>query len=564
MTRRVPTTITMLAITLCLVACNASAAVHPSALEGKPELDVLAIDTSVSSTVTPDKADSVTQTMVESAIDRGATFQIWTTGSTLEDCRLVYEQKLIPVEIGTKNRRVVKRQQQVDAATTAARAIVTGALAIRPQNSLLFELVAKIMRGKPPGVTQRIVFITDMKQATKGFSMECRVPTATELARYLEVNGLLQPNASAKEVVAVTFAYVDLSTANPQCPGATLKDQYKREELWRGALEHAGVAPEAIEVLAGPIGFLRTETRRKRPRRKKQSLLSRFTGIVLPSFRDRAGTVVSLDNLPTPKELAISLHDYVISLIGPCPKHNPEEDPRLARAAQDALLTSEVDAQRRVVETLLEELADYQPGWLMVILIVLMAAAEVWATQVLLEELGVTGITSWLWSVGQVAAMVWFLETLAHKAKNWIVYVVGYGLVVAVVVAMALLRTGDLGVEAGGVVDQTSQIILLSAVVCGIPFLLSAVLGTFNRRAPVARKLSNEERKLAALEGKQVDGQTVIEGSYAAVEEWTTLYEQVRADALVQFPNYFYDAPTAKATNPVEADGGKEDEDADV
>lgn len=557
MPNRTCTTAAVLVASLLLaVHCAAS----PPVPATPPELHVLILDTSDSSPVTTEKAVTAAQVLVDSAIDGGAQFQIWTTGATLEECRLVWDLQTVPVETGTKRVRVVKRQQQLEAAGTAARAITTGALAIRPRTSLLFETLAKVVRAKPPGTILHVAFITDMKEATKGFSMECRVPSAADLAAYLQANGLLQPDPASKDIATLAFAYVDLSTASPQCPGATLKDQARLEELWRSALTHSGIAPAAIEVLAGPPRPTRRASRRPRAGRKK-SLLARFTGIRLPTFTDHTGAVISLSNLPAPKELGISLHDYVISLIGPCPKHNPEEDPRLARAAQDALLTSEVEAEQRVVDARKEELAAYPPAWLLVLLILLFVAAEVWATQALLEELGIHGLTSWLWALGQVAALIWFLELLAHKVKSRIAYLAGYALVIAVVVAMAMLRSGDLGdgTQETGIVDQVTQTLLLSAVVCGIPFLLSAALGAYNARGPIARKLRNEQAVLADLDTRQAAGQTAIEDSYAAVQEWHALAEQVRAEALVQYPNYFHDAPAHDPTTLGAPAGSKEE-----
>jgi len=175
---------------------------------------------------------------------------------------------------------------------------------------------------------------------------------------------------------------------------------------------------------------------------------------------------------------------------------------------------------------------------------VLFAAAEIWATQLLLTELGVTDpITSWLWATGQVAAMIWFLETLARKTKSRLAFVAGYALVVVVFVAMAVLRTGDLGTDETDLISQTSQTLILCAVVCGIPFLLSAALGAYNERSPLARKLRNETRKLQTLEERQAVGQRTIEESWAAVEDWKALERQVRAEALVPYPTYFHDAP---------------------
>lgn len=558
-------TAVILVVAFVTGACSAAPAQSPATTPNDTSMYQLILDVSDPSTVSEERAVAVTSVVMDRALAQPwpVTVQVWLTGASLQESRLVWEQTTAPSTTGTARMRAQRRARQLDAATGAMRAIVAGALAVPPRSSPLFEVLAKVVRAKPPGVRSEIIFVTDMAAKTSGsasgggLDMECHVPTDAEVARYLKAGGLLQPDEAFRELAAVTFAYVDVSAVNARCPGGTLAKQAQIESIWRKTLVNAGVPADAIAVLAGVPDLARRGGRGKRPRRKK-SPLSRFTALIPASFLDRNGNRISLANLPTPVKLGIALHQYIISLIGSCPSYKPGEDPKLIRAVQNTLLTSEVEAQRRKVEALLEELAAYPPGWLLIAIIVLLTIAEVWATAVLLRELGVADpVTAWLWATGQVAAMVWYLETLARKAKSRLAYVAGYALVVVLVVVMAYLRAGDLGNEEGGAFDQVLQVILLSAVVCGIPFLLSAALGVYNERAPIARKLRNEKKKLKELEARQIDGETTIDDGYSAVEEWKALYEQVRAQALVQFSNYFSDSPDVGASAAVS--GGKGD-----
>lgn len=553
MTRRASVLCFTFILALSSGACSAAPAEPPVTADLAPEMVQVLVDVSDSSPVSAPRATEVVRRAVEWASDQPSpvTIQVWLSGQSLEECRLAWESTTTPPRSGTARMRATRRQRQIDSATGAVQAIVTGALAVRTTASPLFELLAKAVRAVPPGAAVRIYYLTDMKPATKGLDCECRTPADADVARYLKTNGLLQPDRAYRQVEELRFAYVDLSTVNPRCPGETLREEQRREDMWRGALAAAGVAPGAIEVLAGPPDLTRGPQRRKKPRRGR-----RWTTTVL-RLRDRFGREITLDTMPPPRP-GVSLHDYIVSIIGPRPTYDPTTNPRQEKAVQDAATKPAVDAHGRTVEGLKEQRTNWAPGWLLIAVIVVLAVVEIAATRTLLRELGVDPVTSWLWAVGFVAATIWALEHLARKAKRGFWFVVGYAAVLVVMVALAVLRAGDLAADGSeSVATDISTVIVMTALVAGIPYALSVALGAYFEQAPLARRIRIAKRKLHEMHRVCSSGQASVESDREAVIAYDALYEHVKAMALAAYPTRFTD-PTAPLGGAVAEKGDDE------
>lgn len=525
----------VLIIAFAVTACGASAPEPTPQTSEAPKITLALFDGSYGTSLTLDEVGAITRAIAEDTTTTpGSVLSFWVLGKTLVDTRQIYYVEYLETSSRQKQKILAYKRRFIEVAVTSTTGVMEGVLVSRPHTTPLAEGISKLLRSRPKGAKALLIIATDMLAFGDGLNLESGpIPTDAVFAKWCATRGLLMPGSATD--VSIVFVGVDLTPSDERATATSLARQARIEQLWTTALKNAGATD--VTVIAGRLDFKRITRPR---RRRKGSLLGRIRARMKRGTGERALRVTRIEHLPEPN-LGVSLHHFIVSIIGPRPVHAPDTNPRHQRAVRDAMIGPEVDAQKRVVDDLALRRTQWSPNWTYLGLIILGAAAELIMSEQLYYHLGIDRPLSVVLAIGQTILLVALLTILTRTTYKSIAWGVCIVLLLSLG-ALAILRANEMAAdEDTSALESAAKTVILVLATAGPAFFIEWILGFYTQAATVDRELRAEEDKLSELEGRMEAGRAFDEESYEAVVTYDALYRQVGSKALSEYPNHFKD-----------------------